>query len=263
MKYLPVFAEWLAWSGRLLINHLWQATLFSVMALTATLLLKRAPARARYLIWLAAAAKFALPSALIFMLLSGVGIDLQSVFKSSSKAAPTLQYIGPIVSPIVVPKDYLAGVPDLTTAGKSEARAVDVPKSSGLSVLISLVWLTGCLILFYSWIKRRRQVTVAIRTGHRQVVGREREALTTVMAWLGVRRHVELVITPSVKEPGVWGTMRPTVLLPEEISAQLTDEELESLMMHEMAHVLRWDNLVSNLNMVLCCLFWFNPIVWL
>jgi beta-lactamase regulating signal transducer with metallopeptidase domain len=30
-----------------------------------------------------------------------------------------------------------------------------------------------------------------------------------------------------------------------------------------LGHVLRWDNLVSNLNMILCCIFWFNPIIWL
>ena len=35
------------------------------------------------------------------------------------------------------------------------------------------------------------------------------------------------------------------------------------MLMHEMVHVARWDNLASNLNMLLCCLFWFNPLIWL
>ena len=33
-------------------------------------------------------------------------------------------------------------------------------------------------------------------------------------------------------------------------------------MMHEIAHVARRDNLVSNLQMALCCVFWFHPVVW-
>jgi len=42
----------------------------------------------------------------------------------------------------------------------------------------------------------------------------------------------------------------------------LEDGEIHAVMLHEMAHVLRWDNLISNLQMVLCCVFWFHPLVW-
>jgi hypothetical protein len=83
------------------------------------------------------------------------------------------------------------------------------------------------------------------------------------MSWLAITRQIDLIVTPEVHEPGVWRVFEPVVLFPESLTNHLTDEELESLMMHEMAHVLRWDNLVSNLNMVLCCVFWFNPLVWL
>ncbi|MBO0723295.1 MAG: M56 family metallopeptidase, partial [Blastocatellia bacterium] len=38
---------------------------------------------------------------------------------------------------------------------------------------------------------------------------------------------------------------------------------LESVMMHELIHVTRLDNLLSNAQMLICCLFWFHPLVWL
>jgi beta-lactamase regulating signal transducer with metallopeptidase domain len=72
-----------------------------------------------------------------------------------------------------------------------------------------------------------------------------------------------LIVTSEAKEPGVWRVFVPVVLLPKVIVSELGDEELEALMMHELGHVLRWDNLVSNLNMILCCIFWFTPVIWL
>src|SRR5258706_15717253 len=43
----------------------------------------------------------------------------------------------------------------------------------------------------------------------------------------------------------------------------LSDPELEAVMAHELIHVARWDNLVGNLHMLLCCLFWFHPLTWI
>jgi len=43
----------------------------------------------------------------------------------------------------------------------------------------------------------------------------------------------------------------------------LTDQELEAVLLHEVAHVRRRDNLVSLFQSWLGCVFWFHPVVWL
>ena len=43
----------------------------------------------------------------------------------------------------------------------------------------------------------------------------------------------------------------------------LSDAELEAVLMHEMIHVARKDNLIANLHRALCCIFWFHPFVWI
>src|SRR5262249_48317949 len=53
------------------------------------------------------------------------------------------------------------------------------------------------------------------------------------------------------------------ILLPERIAEQLDDDELEAVMMHEMVHIARCDNLIANVQRLLCCLLWFHPLVWL
>ena len=68
------FARASAWLWPAVANHMWQATLFAALVLGATLLLQRgAPARVRFALWLAAAAKFALPAALFALV--GVALD--------------------------------------------------------------------------------------------------------------------------------------------------------------------------------------------
>jgi hypothetical protein len=43
----------------------------------------------------------------------------------------------------------------------------------------------------------------------------------------------------------------------------LDPREVEAILAHELVHVMRWDNLWSNLQMLVCCVFWFHPLVWI
>src|SRR5262249_974829 len=64
-------------------------------------------------------------------------------------------------------------------------------------------------------------------------------------------------------EPGVWRIRRPVVVMPGGLAARLGDEELEAVMIHELIHILHRDNLMATLQMIVCGLFWFHPLVWL
>jgi beta-lactamase regulating signal transducer with metallopeptidase domain len=262
MNYLQLFSEWSTWMWRIALNHLWQGTIFFLIAILASLLLRGGSARARYLLWVAASIKFAVPSAIIIFTLGAVGINLQSAVNSSPQSTKTLQYITPVVSPLVIPSSYLiASKPEQTTERSTKETAFNIGQALGLTGCV--VWLLGTSSFLWIWLKRRRQIALVIKSGRVVNEGREWETLVRVKSWLGITRRVDLIVTADVKEPGVWRVFVPIVLLSEAISSQLSDEELEALMMHEMGHVLRWDNLVSNVNMILCCIFWFNPIIWL
>ena len=64
--------------------------------------------------------------------------------------------------------------------------------------------------------------------------GREWEALTKVKSWLAVTRRIDLLVTPDVKRAGRMACTN-RLSLPSAIGSQLSDEELETLMMHELA----------------------------
>src|SRR6185436_6753319 len=60
----------------------------------------------------------------------------------------------------------------------------------------------------------------------------------------------------------VWRVWRPTVVLPDSIASHLNDDELEAIMLHELIHIQRRDNLIGNLQLGLCAVLWFHPLVW-
>ena len=73
-----------AWLWPALANHLWQATLFAALVLGATLLLRGAPARLRYALWLIASLKFAVPAALFAYAAAPLGLD--KLWRASARA---------------------------------------------------------------------------------------------------------------------------------------------------------------------------------
>ncbi len=75
-------AEWSRWLWPLLANHLWQATLISLVAFGAAGLLKKGPSRARYAVWLIASVKFVLPSAFLVSLAQFLGFAFPPLLDS-------------------------------------------------------------------------------------------------------------------------------------------------------------------------------------
>jgi hypothetical protein len=97
-----------------------------------------------------------------------------------------------------------------------------------------------------------------------------RTALVTAAIWLagaalmlarliarlrGERREV-------VTGPAVSGLLRPRIVLPHDIDDVLTPEELAAVVLHELTHARRRDNLIRLVYEVTLCLLWFHPIIW-
>lgn len=62
--------------------------------------------------------------------------------------------------------------------------------------------------------------------------------------------------------PKVVGLVRPMILLPAAIAGELSVDELEMVLVHELSHVRRYDAWVSLLQRLVECVLFFNPAVW-
>jgi tetratricopeptide (TPR) repeat protein len=78
----------------------------------------------------------------------------------------------------------------------------------------------------------------------------------------GARRPVTLRCAAASTSPFTWGAFRPVVVIPSDWS-RWPAARRRAVLTHEMAHVRRWDTLVSTATLFVACLFWINPLVWI
>ncbi|MGL4610280.1 MAG: M56 family metallopeptidase [Trueperaceae bacterium] len=79
---------------------------------------------------------------------------------------------------------------------------------------------------------------------------------------LHVKQHITLLESKLVAVPVVFGWLRPVILLPTSAVTGLSPRQLEMLLAHELAHVMRQDYLVNVLQSVLESLLFCHPVVW-
>jgi uncharacterized protein (TIGR03435 family) len=231
-------------------NHLWQSTLFAVAAGLLTLILRKNHARARYWLWLAASIKFLIPySALVIL-----GGHLARPHSSEVTTAGLYVVIEQITRPFT--HSALAGDSHLS------APIVSQTLTHLLPALLAAVWLCGFAVVILVWCTRWLHILGAIRDSVRLREGREIEALRRVERASGIPKRVEMLLSRTTLEPGIFGMAQPILLWPEGISAHLDDAHLEAVLAHELWHVRRRDNLAAALHMLVEAIFWFHPLVW-
>jgi beta-lactamase regulating signal transducer with metallopeptidase domain len=87
-------------------------------------------------------------------------------------------------------------------------------------------------------------------------------ALTDDLQRFGSKRRVELCVSDEISTPTAIGLFRPAVVIPRWAMEELSPEELKTVVLHELAHLERWDDW-TNLAQKLCkALFFFHPAVW-
>ncbi len=79
-------------------------------------------------------------------------------------------------------------------------------------------------------------------------------------ARLGMRRTPRVLLGEC--GPAVFGLLRPTVVVPRPLAAELDGKALEHVLLHEFAHVKRKDLLAQALFGALNVVYWFHPLVW-
>lgn len=80
----------------------------------------------------------------------------------------------------------------------------------------------------------------------------------------GVSREVTLAISEEVRVPTAIGFWKPMVILPAWTVKELSAEEQKAILIHELAHLKRWDDCTNLAQKVIRALFFFNPaVLWL
>lgn len=208
-----------------LTNHLWQSTVFAAAVALAAMALRRNSARLRYWLWLSASVKFLIPVSLLVSMGSRVAMPPDAPELPALTVLRVSTYFAPATS---------ISAPTL------------VMGRSHWLVVLAAIWLAGSLSLLLRWFRRWLRV-------HKQARGAQ---------LLPMGEPLPVFSSPMTIEPGIFGLFRPVLLLPEGITDNLTPEQFDAVLAHELCHARYRDNLTAALHMCVETIFWFHPLVW-
>lgn len=79
----------------------------------------------------------------------------------------------------------------------------------------------------------------------------------------GISKAVQLFDSQFVKEPLTLGFWKPVILFPAGMLLELSPAQVEALLLHELAHIRRYDYLVNLFQVLLELCFFYHPLFWL
>ncbi len=88
--------------------------------------------------------------------------------------------------------------------------------------------------------------------------------LSQLATQLSLRQPVRLMESAIVKVPAAVGFLKPVILMPLGMLAQLPPDQVEAILLHELAHIKRKDYFINLLQSFAEAIFFFNPaILWI
>ncbi len=221
-----------------LLRHLLGATLLCLFFSLIACCFRHQAAALRHCVWFISLLKFAIPTAL----LATAGARIAFVFPASAW-----------ISAIAVRLSLL-----LAGLSRVLPNSIRMQGTSLFTRVALSVWLLGFAGSLLLWLLRLRQCSEHSVSASSE----EQAALDRLKCKFGFAASIELRCTEGRSELALLGIVRPRIVIPHGLSRQLSEAELEAVLLHELAHARRYDNLISTLVHCLVCLFWFHPLLW-
>lgn len=231
-----------------LLHSLWQGVILAVI--TAIIIVstrKSSPAR-RYNLLIASLVLFAAGTVATFVV--------------SLKHAPAL-FTGPVNyhSDVITTRQAAPVIYHEIATAKTTLTDTAIGYFNRNSATIVLIWFlmvcarslqlaTGLQGVYYL---RRRNIFKADELWQKRVQHLADE--------LGIRRAIKIAESGLAKVPMVVGHLKPLILIPVGLLTAMSAEEIEAILVHELAHIRRSDYLVNLLQSLLEIIFFFNPAV--
>ena len=254
--------ELLAWT---MCYFLAAGTVVAVVGALVRFLCKRAAPQIRYAASLAVFATLAaLPFGIalglsqrtpVASVLNSIVIDLADTpIVAHSQVGPTKQTLMPIMQPLMEgPAPQTLARQNDGTMGRLVDRAIE---------FLPWVWLVGTPLTFLLLAtgligsgRLRRRCTLLTE-------GPIVKTCERLRSTLAVSQRVGIAINERIATPLLIGIVRPLILLPPAALTGWSPDELEMVLLHELAHVRRWDNLVNFGQRLVESLLFFHPAVW-
>ncbi len=263
-------------AGWTMLHFLWLGTAAGLAAMVCRLLVRRASADVRYAVALMSLAVLAaLPVVIgVWLVAKPQAAEIGDGFVARSgdgvvRAAREMGGIIELNGTSVGPSDATITGAVVIDGGGIALDAASFDMKGWPEAILACVPYLPCL-----WLVGTPLTFALLATG---IVGAERlrrgsrviddgpivEACARLRQTLGVTRRVTLAACERIAAPVLVGILRPIILLPPSALTGWSPDEIEMVLLHELAHVRRWDNLINLVQRLVESLLFFHPAVWL
>jgi bla regulator protein BlaR1 len=240
------FIQALGWT---LFHSLWQGFLLVVLALLTILLTRRSTATVRYRIF----------SSLFFLFL-GTTVITFIIEYSSLRSIPT---------PALLTGNEMGDNLTLSSNPHS-AGDLKVPLQGRLAFYFNAYGPWLMLLWFIVFLLKSIRLTInyaqvqRIRNDNPYFLPDIEKRVNELAKLLRIRRTVKLRETTSITVPVTIGFLKPLILIPVGLINNLPPDQVEAILLHELAHIRRMDYLVNLVQCLAETIFFFNPaVLWL
>jgi beta-lactamase regulating signal transducer with metallopeptidase domain len=244
------------------------------------LLRRKVRAVFRYCLWMLVLVKLVLPVGLALPCSPAYYASslLPEKTVESSESLPEIADTSPVVAPA---EESIPYRPVVETSAAAPAEPVTAPGTASIvpptasenapipqsqpsiswQTFVSLGWLIAVLVMLGLLVQRIFFVSGLIR----QSAPADEILLSQLkrcISKMGMRRHVDLRVSPNATSPSVCGLIRPVILIPDTLTDHLNAAQMDAILMHELAHIKRGDLWVNLVQALLQIIYFYNPLLW-
>jgi bla regulator protein blaR1 len=223
-----------------LIHSLWQGLLFSLLAAVIITLSKRSSAALRYNLFSGLFALLAITSVITFF------SELDFFTQGSALAASVSG--GSVETNLLV-----SGIDEQSYLGRFAAWF------NTHSALVVTIWFIIFCIKMAKMLADIGQIQRVKNYKTQQPDEYWRERLQQLAAGLHLGKYIVLLESGLVKVPAVAGFLKPVILVPLGLLTKLPQDQVEAILLHELAHIKRKDYFINLLQSFVETVFFFNP----
>ena len=240
-----------------------------LFAAVASRMLRTASAHWRYLLWLLVIAKCLTPP----MVSLSLPIMSSSQTATASAEAPKEALATTAFATRNLLESGKSDLPAATAVTRLPSKPLLLPPDALNSILAStspftartwlaVAWAVGFSLFGFVVAARIWRTHQQLRRTRSVVDGETQQRVAELSRQLGMRRAPLVYMTEAADQPFVWGWLVGSIYLPPQFAGMGDAAQRRTVLMHELAHVARWDSAVNLLQLLVQAIFFFHPLVW-
>ena len=124
---------------------------------------------------------------------------------------------------------------------------------------VSMAYLVIMLVLCLRWVLGYRQTQQIRRKGLSKIPVEWRLFVNRISDQLAIKKEIRLFLSASISTPLTIGFLKPVILIPMASLNHLSADQMEAVLLHELAHIKRYDYLLNIILSVVEMALFFNP----